>query len=64
MDDIDPEDLRRLRAPPWTTDDQLLLARSDARAAAWSAEDEANAAKWRAIMSANPHPGPGGWRMP
>jgi hypothetical protein len=64
LDDLDPEDLLLLRAPVWTTDDQLLLGRSDARAVGWKTEDEAHAAKMRAAEAANPHPGPGGWRIP
>ena len=61
-----PDDVFELltrRAPPWTPFDQLVQARQDAQAWSWAQEDEEHAARWRAIMTANPHPGPGGWRL-
>lgn len=62
--DLTPEEALDLRAPPWTTTDQLLLARSQAQEAAHQVEDEARAETWRAVKAANPNPGPGGWRIP
>ena len=61
----DPSTPRRPRwhGGPWTPGDQLSLARAEAAEADARAEDEQVAEIWRKIRAANPHPGPGGWRL-